>query len=81
METHKKVIGNGVDWTNAINSITEENERHGVYYIAELDEQDLTAVRADIGVDAVRCEFYVELIAGKVEWEAPEGTDMVKEED
>ena len=76
LETHKKVVGNGVDWNDAVKSVAEENERHGVYYIAELDEEDLTAVRADIGVDMVECDLYAELIAGRVEWVGPEGAEI-----
>ena len=84
LETHKKVVGNGVDWNDAVKSVAEENERHGVYYIAELDEEDLTAVRADIGVDMVECDLYAELIAGRVERVGPEGAEIashVKKED
>lgn len=84
LEMHKTVVGNDVDWNNAIKSVVEENERHGVRYTAELDEEDLTAIRADIGVDMVECDLYAELIAGRVDWIAPESAEIashIEEED
>lgn len=68
LETHKRVVGNGVDWVAAVRFVSEETKNHGLYYSAELDEEGLTAVRADIGVDMVECDLYAELIAGRVDW-------------
>ena len=62
LETHTKVVGNGVDWDNAVKFVFEETKNHGLYYSAKLDEEGLTAVRADIGVDIVECDLYTELI-------------------
>ena len=81
LETHQTVVGNGIDLNDAIKSVAEENERHGVRYRAELDDEDLTAIRADIGVDMVECELYAELIAGRVDWVAPEGADIASHVD
>jgi hypothetical protein len=62
LETHQRVVGNGVDWDDAIQFVFEETKNHGLYYSAKLDKEGLTAVRADIGVDMVECDLYAELI-------------------
>ena len=67
LETHKQVVGDGVDWDNAVQFVFEETKNHGLYYSANLDEVGLAAVRADIGVDMVECDLYAELIRGRVE--------------
>ena len=65
--------------TPATKSVFEENQRHGIFYTAELDEEYLMAVRADIGVDMVECNQYAELIAGRVDWFKPEGAESCQE--
>lgn len=67
LETHEKVVGNGVDWDNAIKFVFEETKDYGLYYSAKLDEEALAAVRADIGVDMVECDLYAEFFGLGVE--------------
>lgn len=54
-------VGNSVDWENAVKLVFEETDLYGLYYSAKLDDDDLMAVRADIGVDMVECNLYAQL--------------------
>lgn len=67
LETHKKIVGNGVDWDNAIQHVFEEPKHYELYYSAKLDEEALMAIRADIGVDKVKCNLYAELFTGRLD--------------
>ena len=60
LEQHKRAVGNGTDLDSAIQTFIQEHEEHesqGAFYFADLNNADLAAVRADIGVDFVECNM------------------------
>lgn len=61
LEEHKRTIGGAVDF-DTVTHIFPEHRIHGLYYAIELEDHELVAVRADIGVDMVECNMRVHLI-------------------
>jgi hypothetical protein len=57
LDQHKTfVVEHGVDWDTAFDEIiSNETESHGLRYGANLDDEALAIVRADIGVDLLIC--------------------------
>lgn len=55
-------VGNGADLDSAIDHIFPETHLYGTYYSATLSDDSLGAVRRDIGVDKVECNFQVTVI-------------------
>lgn len=62
LEQHKQTVGDAVDFESAIRHIFPETSRHGLYYDGTLNDSELAAVRADLGVDMVECVGKVHLI-------------------
>ena len=62
LEQHKQEVGGGADLDLPVSSLFPETANYGHYYFARLDDAGLAAVRADIGVDMVECNFSAYLI-------------------
>ena len=68
LEQHKSVVGEGADLDSAITHVFPEDEGLGLCYEAKLNDTALVAVRSDLVVDMVECEYEAHLAAiGSVE--------------
>ena len=63
LEQHKRAVDEGANLDSAIKHVFPEDERLGLCYDAKLDDNALTAVRSDLVVDMVECEYYAHLVA------------------
>ena len=57
LEQHKETVGSGADLDAAIEFLFDDVRPDQIYYIAKLDEGSLAAVRADLGVVYVECDW------------------------
>ena len=64
LEKHKRTVGKGADLDSAISIVFPESERLGIVYDATLNESALAAVRCDLVVDMVECQYYAHLYSG-----------------
>lgn len=61
LEKHKRTVGKGAHLDSAIGFVFPESERLGICYDATLNESALAAVRCDVVVDMVECQYYANL--------------------
>lgn len=65
LESHKQAIGLNVDLDSAIQRIYPEDSSHGLFYFVEdLNDDSLLAIRRDVGVDFVECNQEAWLVDG-----------------
>ena len=57
LEKHKRAVGEGVDFDSTIEIVFPEDEGLGLCYSAKLNDTALGAVRADLVVDMLECQY------------------------
>ena len=57
LEEHKQLVGEKAGLDSAIKYVFEESEGLGVCYGAKLNDSALAAVRTDIAVDMIECQY------------------------
>ena len=57
LEEHKQLVGEKAGLDSAIKYVFEESEGLGVYYSAKLNDSALAAVRTDITVNMIKCQY------------------------
>lgn len=57
LEEHKRAVGKGADLDSAIGLVFLEVGPYGFCYEAKLNENALAAVRSDLCVDMIECEY------------------------
>jgi hypothetical protein len=63
LEQHKRTVGEGADLDSAIRHVFLETEQYGFIYEVKLNDSALAAVRSDLVVDFVECEYEAHLSA------------------
>jgi hypothetical protein len=57
LEEHKRAVGEGADLDSAIRLVFLEVEPYGFCYDAKLNDNALAAVRSDLVVDMIECQY------------------------
>jgi hypothetical protein len=63
LEQHKQTVGEGANLDSTINHVFLETEQYGLCYHAHLNDSALAAVRSDLVVDFVECDYEAHLSA------------------